>query len=127
MQPAFHKQRLSRLFDVINEETTLFISKLNTFSTGSTININQEFLQLTISIISRAMFSTALKEEMERMVNALEELAEYASSWMKSIIKIPTHWRTNSNKKFNANCKIFDEIIYGIIDRRRKEIRESFC
>lgn len=125
MQPAFHKARLSRLLDVINEETTLFISKLNNFSPASTININQEFLQLTISIISRAMFSTALKEEMESMVNALEELAEYASSWMKSIIKVPTHWPTNANKKFNTNCKIFDKIIYGIIDRRRKEINDN--
>ena len=125
MQPAFHKQRLQHIVDVINEETTLFIANLRSLASTSQINIGHEFLQLTISIISRAMFSTALKEEMEKMVDALEELAMFASSWMKSIIKIPTHWPTGANNKFKSNCKIFDEIIYGIIERRKKEINDS--
>ncbi|MDB5223495.1 MAG: Unspecific monooxygenase [Chitinophagaceae bacterium] len=127
MQPAFHKQRLPHMVDIINDETTLFISKLKNIQPGSEINIGHEFLQLTISIISRAMFSTALTEEMDTMVYALEELAIYASSWMKSIIKIPANWPTKANKKFKNNCKIFDDIIYGIIERRKKEINKSSC
>ncbi len=125
MQPAFHKQRLELILKIINEETDLFISRLNNFATTSVINISHEFLQLTISIISRAMFSTALKEEMAKMVEALDALAIYASSWMKSIIKIPTHWPTPANGRFNTNCKIFNDIIYGIIKRRRNKLESS--
>lgn len=125
MQPAFHKQRLSLILNIINEETTSFIIRLNSFQTKSSFNISHEFLQLTISIISRAMFSTALKEEMKTMVDALEALGVYASSWMKSLIKIPTHWPTPANAKFNSNCKVFDDIIYGIINRRRKEMNDT--
>jgi cytochrome P450 len=125
MQPAFHKQRLQLIVNIINEETTLFISKLNSLTSATHINISHEFLQLTISIISRAMFSTALKDEMEKMVDALEALAMYASSWMKSLIKIPAHWPTPANSRFKINCKIFDQIIYGIIERRRKEINNG--
>jgi cytochrome P450 len=124
MQPAFHKQRLEHLLQVINEEATSFINRLNTFHSDSVINISHEFLQLTITVISRAMFSTALKEEMEKMVNSLESLAAYASSWMKSVIKIPPHWPTPANNRFKTNCKVFDEIIYEIIDRRRNEIKD---
>ncbi len=125
MQPAFHKQRLLPLLHVINEETTLFIARLNTLAPDSIVNISHEFLQLTISIISRAMFSTALKEEMEKMVSALESLAAYASSWMKSAIKIPPHWYSPANNKFRTNCKIFDEIIYDIIRRRKKQNNQT--
>ena len=125
MQPAFHKQRLQHIVDIINEETTSFIHRLHNLSPCSTVNISHEFLQLTISIISRAMFSTALKEDMHKMVTALEALARYASSWMKSLIKIPTHWPTAANKQFHNNCKVFDDIIYGIIENRRNEKRAA--
>ncbi len=125
MQPAFHKQRLLLILNIINEETTSFIIRLKSLPPESPLNISHEFLQLTISIISRAMFSTALKEEMKTMVDALEALALYASSWMKSLIKIPTHWPTPVNARFNSNCKVFDDIIYGIIDRRRKEMNDT--
>lgn len=120
MQPAFHKQRLLPILNIINEETAALINKLNALPQKSELNASHEFLQLTISIISRAMFSTALKGEMERMVDTLEALALYASKWMKSIFKIPTHWPTPANINFNNNCKVFDEIIYRIVERRRK-------
>lgn len=120
MQPAFHKQRLEKLADVINEETSMFVDRLKKLPDGTMVNMSDEFLQLTISVISRAMFGIALKDKMEQMVQALESLAAYASAWMKSIVKIPLHWPTSANKSFNANCKIFDDIIYGIIEERQK-------
>jgi cytochrome P450 len=120
MQPAFHKKRLSQILNIINEETTIFINNLNRLPAGTRLNISHEFLQLTISIISRAMFSTALKDEMDSMLEALESLAMFASKWMKSLIKIPTHWPTAANINFQRNCKIFDEVIYKMIQRRRK-------
>ncbi len=125
MQPAFHKQRLAHILAIINEETSAFIDTLKRLPVKSKINISHEFLKLTITIISRAMFSTALKAEMATMVNALEELATYATSWMKSIIKIPANWPTPANINFKNNCKIFDDIIYRIIDRRRKDLLDG--
>ena len=125
MQPAFHKQRLEHMVNIINEETTIFISRLQRLESSKTINITHEFLQLTISIIGRAMFSTALKEEMETLVNALEALANFASSWMRSVVKVPTGWPTPANRQFKNNCRIFDESIYGIIARRKRMVAEG--
>ena len=119
MQPAFHKKRLQHMLDIINEETTVFIDKLSALPGSTQVNFSHEILQLNISIISRAMFSTALTEEMNTMVGVLEDLTNYASVWMKSIIKIPTHWPTPANNRFNNNCKIFDDIIYKIIEQRK--------
>lgn len=120
IQPAFHKQRLSRILDIINEETDTFISKLNALPSGTRLDFSREMLHLNGLIVSRALFGTAVKEEMDTMMNVLEELTNYASKWIKSIIKIPINWPTPANIKFNKNCKIFDNIIYKIIDTRRK-------
>ena len=120
IQPAFHRQRLVHILDIINEETTVFINKLHRLPAETKLNISHEFLQLTISIISRAMFSSALKDEMEKMVDALESLAKYASNWMKSIIRIPVKWPTASNNYFRKNCELFDRIIYNMIEKRKK-------
>ena len=125
MQPAFHKQRLTRILDIVNEETSAFIEKLNALHHNTCLNISYEMLQLNISIISRAMFGSAIKEELDTMMNVLEELTNYSSSWMKSIIKIPVRWPTPANIKFNKNCGIFDSIIYAIIARRRKYRADS--
>lgn len=126
MQPAFHKQRLSHILGIINEETARFIHRLSQKPAKTEVNISHEFLQLTISIISRAMFSATLKNEMDRMVGALDSLALYASKWMKSIIKIPLSWPTPSNSRFKKNCEVFDEIIFEMI-KQRKNYMASQC
>lgn len=120
MQPAFHKQRVGYMLDIINEETTSLINKLDLLPPGTPVNISNELLQLNISIIGRSLFGTPLKKEMDTMVKALNELTGYASAWMKSVIKIPVHWPTPANRNFKNNCLIFDKVIYSIIERRRK-------
>jgi len=122
MQPAFHSQKMQYFTDLINEEVTAFIKRLNEIPDNSKIDLTHEFLKLTIRIISRSMFSMDFNEEIDLMVNKLDELAFYATSWMKSPVKIPTSWPTSANKLFKKNCETFDSIIYKIIDRRRNEI-----
>jgi cytochrome P450 len=100
LQPAFHKQKLVNMLDIINDETTLLIKKLDAFPKNTPINISNEFLKLDISIISKAIFSSSLENEMSTLVKTLDELTGYASSWMKSIIKIPLNWPTASNINF---------------------------
>ena len=122
MQPAFHSQKMQYFTDIINEEVTAFINRLNEIPDNSKIDLTHEFLKLTIRIISLSMFSMDFNEEIDLMVNKLDELACYAASWMKSPVKIPASWPTSANKLFKKNCETFDSIIYKIIDRRRNEI-----
>ena len=122
MQPAFHSERMKYFTDVINEEVTFFANKLNTLSDNTKIDVNHEFLQLTIRIISRSMFTMHFDKEIDTMICALEQLAAYAAAWMKSPVKIPVSLPTPANKNYKKNCEVFDKIIYKIIERRRREI-----
>ena len=122
MQPAFHRQKLAKMMDFINEETDVFLERLKKYPDYSVINITKELQQFTIALISRTMFNDPLVGEVDKMIKALEDLAVFATSWMKSLVKIPTHWPTPANFRYKRNCETFDDIIYGIIDRRKQEM-----
>lgn len=125
MQPAFHRQSLSNLVNIVHEETSEFIIRLEQISKRGIVNITHEMLQLTIAIISRTMFTVTIKDDMQKMLAALEELASFAASWIKQPIKIPLNWLTTNNKRYKSNCALFDEIVYHIIEDRKKEIKKN--
>jgi cytochrome P450 len=119
MAPAFHKQKLEMMTELINEETTRFVKKLESLPDHSTVNVTHEVLKLTMSVISRALFNDPLNGEISKMIHTLEDLASFGAAWMKSPVKIPTDWPTPANIRYRKNVKIFDSIIFGIINRRR--------
>jgi cytochrome P450 len=125
MQPAFHSNRLSGVAEIIQEETTRFIDSMLQRVGDDPVDVSHELLRLTISIISRAMFSDPLEEDMELMISTLEDLAAYGSRWMRSLIRVPLSWPTPANRAFHRNCRTFDDLIWGIINRRRKPSREG--
>ena len=118
--PAFHRQKLEDMVDAINEETSVFLDRLCKVGKVNTINITNEVRHLTMSIISRTMFNTPLVE-MDPIIQTLEELTNYSTRWMKSLVKIPNHWPTPANRRYRKNVRIFNDIIYGIIDKRKTE------
>lgn len=120
VQPAFHKQRLEKLLMVINQETSSFINRLSGMPLTEAVNISEKFQELSISIITRVLCSTPLDKKLETIMGRLDELTGFASTWMKSLIKTPLHWPTPPNRKFMENCRVFDEIIYDIVDSRQK-------
>ncbi|MBX2922412.1 MAG: cytochrome P450 [Chitinophagaceae bacterium] len=121
MQPAFHHQQIQDFAAIINEETATFINRLKKFAPGDVIDITHQLLELTIRIISRTMFDIRFGAEINEMVRALEELAAYAVSWMKSPVKLPLVLPTPANRAYKNNCAVFDKMIYRVIDRRKEE------
>jgi cytochrome P450 len=124
IQPAFHIERISHILNIINTETHDFIKTLNKLPSGSEVNISREMLRLNVSIVNKALFSNNDKKDMQAMMLILEDLTNFATKWMKSIIKIPLNWSTPSNIKFRKNCREYDSIIYAMIDRRRRYKKE---
>lgn len=122
IQPAFHKQKMNAIFNVINEETNEFILRLKNLNDKSCININHELMQLTIAIISRSMFGISLIAEMNEMILNLEKMTNFASSRMKKVINLPINFPSIANKQFKKNLQKFNDLIYQIIEKRRNEI-----
>lgn len=125
IQPAFHIQRITHILNIIDEETRNFIQALNTLPSGSQINMSHEMLKLNVSIVNRALFSNMNQKEMESMMFILEDLTNFATKWMKRIIKIPLSWPMPSNIVFHKKCQEYDRIIYAMIKRRRVYKKEN--
>lgn len=119
IQPIFHKGRLSHILDIINEETSHFIESLGQKRSESQLNITREMLALNMAIVNRALFSNDDKEELRSMMIVLEDLTNYATRWMRSLIKVPISWPTPANIRFRKNCEKYDKMIYEMIERRR--------
>jgi len=124
LQPAFHRQTIQSLQAIIQSETDQLVSRWKEYPDQYCINIDQEFLRLTLSNITRSMFSLDIKQDMDRITRLLNGLLSYASKWTASFIKIDPRIPTPSNQKFWRSRRQFDNIIYEII-RKRQEDRKS--
>lgn len=122
VQPAFHKQKMNAIFNVINEETNEFILRLKNLDDKTCININHELMQLTIAIISRSMFGISLIAEMNEMIINLEKMTNFASSRMKRLVNLPMYFPSPANKQFKKSLQKFNNLVYQIIEKRRNEL-----
>ncbi len=120
IQPCFHKKQLIQIFQIIKEETDVFVEKLNEYPANAALNVNQELLALNVSIVFKALFGSSLENQSKEMLSILEELNRFATKWMRSPIKLPLNWPTKSNRKFHENCNRFDAILYKVIRDRRE-------
>ena len=60
IQPGFHKAKLASLIDVMNNEITDYISKLEkrVRANDNILNMNQEMMELTLSIVCKTLFGS---------------------------------------------------------------------
>jgi len=125
LQPAFHRQTIQALQTIIQSETDQLVSRWKEFPDQFRINIDQEFLRLTLSNITRSMFSLDINQDMDRITRLLNGLLSYASKWTASFIKIDPRIPTPSNQRFWRSRRQFDNIIYEIIRKRQEDTKNK--
>jgi len=124
IQPAFHRKKLEGLLNTITGETDALIQTWRN-SQERVINMNQALLKLTLGNITKTMFGTDVRDNIDSIAFVVNKLLASASSSLTSLIKLPLSVPTPANVKFlNANRE-FEKIIYDIIERRKKENRET--
>lgn len=117
-QPAFHRRRLDAIFAMMVGRSEVYAERLG----GSAgVDVAPMFSQLTLEIISRAMFSTDVESdaaEVSRHITTLNETAlrMLRQPWRFFLPrKFPTPFTAT---EFRARSEM-DRIVHGIIERRR--------
>jgi len=124
IQPAFHRKKLDGLLNTITGETDALIQTWKNCP-EKVMDINQALLKLTLGNITKTMFGTDVKDNIDNIAFVVNKLLASASSSLTSLIRLPLSVPTPANIKFlNANRE-FEKIIYEIIERRKKENRET--
>ena len=125
MQPAFHRSRIDGFASNIDDETSLLIQNWKQNISSLPVNINNEFLKLTLSNITKTMFGADMKDRLDEVAAIINNLLLSASGSVTSIVKFPLSIPTPSNTRFLKANKAFEKIIYEIIEQRKKEKNTS--
>ncbi len=122
-QPAFHRERLKGYAAVMTGLTGEWLEKWDAdsrFRNGETVDLHSEIMQLTLSIVSKALYSAdvrsdagSISEVASAMVKMFVLLTLPFSEW---IVKLPFP----VSRRFRAAKKRLDALMYGIIAERRK-------
>ncbi|MCW1914615.1 cytochrome P450 [Luteolibacter sp. GHJ8] len=119
-QPAFHRRRLDAIFAMMVERSRHFAEEL--VEAREPVDISPLFSQLTLEIISRAMFSTDVDASAGSVGRHVATLNETALRMLRQPWRffLPRTFPTPFTKtEFHARATL-DAIVHGIIDRRRQ-------
>ncbi|MBU1822907.1 MAG: cytochrome P450 [Bacteroidetes bacterium] len=120
-QPTFYKQRLALMTDMMVQETEHLLADWRSHNYTEPRPIGQDMLRLTLNIVTKALFSTDVGTRVAGISTALDEIMHYADEELKSFIHIPLKYSTPRNVRFRNAVSKVEEVIYGIINGRRRE------
>ncbi len=119
--PAFHNRRIGALAGTMVEHTE---SQLAGWEPGDVIDVQLEVARLTVRIIVSAMFGADITDEEVRTVQEnLEPLGARFEPDPRRFL-IPNWVPTRENREFDAAIETLEELIDGIVARRRGTERD---
>jgi cytochrome P450 len=120
-QPAFHRERLQKLSQEIINATEKFVEKLYNYAkTGEEFNLSHHLNALALEIVSRALFTTDVANNMDSIRNAMDIANEFAIARVFELFSLPMWVPTKQNLDFKKAHSELDTIIRRIIESRRK-------
>jgi cytochrome P450 len=77
-------------------------------------------MRLTLKIVSVALFSTDISADADRLGQAVRETFEHVSYRMNHAFSLPESVPTRRNRRFKQSLRLLDEMVFGLINRRRR-------
>lgn len=120
-QPSFHKNRIANLSVMMTDTIEEMLDEWEIIcDKKETINVADAMMRLTLKVVVRALFSTALsKEEVQTVADVFTPLLEETNARISFPIRTFHRLRRKRNAAYFENIKKLDDIIYRIIHERR--------
>ena len=120
-QPAFHRERIAGFVDTMVRRTAERLDRWEpAVRSGEPIDVAAEMNALTLTIVGETLFGRDLSgdaaEAGRALRVALEVTAHRAMTWVVPPIWLPTA----RNRAFRAAVRTLDDLVYEIIDGRRR-------
>lgn len=122
MAPVFHQRNIQAMGDMMARRAIeMFETRwTGAAKTGATLDIASEMMQLTLDIVSDALFSTNVSAETKALVGkAVTTLVRDATLRFDFPFYPSPRIPTPHNREFVRGVQELDHIIYGIIGERR--------
>lgn len=118
--PAFHRKKLEALTALMIELTEQSVEKFKK-SAGQEIDMAPVMTDLTLQIISKAMFSSGVEDKAELVGKQITLLNEYSIEKLNQPIRLPAYFPTPFNVRERKAIKILNDVIFDTINSRRNE------
>jgi cytochrome P450 len=119
MQPAFHRQRIAALGEMMVGETLAMLERWQPgVGRGQALAIDQEMMRLTLTIVGKALLSVDLGAEASQFGQAFKQAN--ARFGFGNIFSILLPWLpTRANRQFKSALQVMDSLVTEIIAQRR--------
>lgn len=123
-QPAFHRQRIEAFAEQMTGMTQTMLERwgVNGKSQGP-VDISAEMMRLTLGIVSQALFGTDVSGQAGVVGDAMADGLAHINRRSRRPITLPEWVPTRKNRRFRRAVGTLDEIVYGIIENRRRADR----
>jgi cytochrome P450 len=121
VQPAFHRQRVQSYGVVMSQ----YVWELQqSWTDGAVMEIDQEMMRLTLSIVAKTLFDTDVSGEAGEIGRALTTAMQLWRRMMSPFAEYLEKLPLPANRKFEKTRQQLDAIIYGMIEKRRGDGRD---
>jgi len=121
MQPAFHRERLVQYGSIMTATGEEWLRRWrDRYVKHASFDLHNEMMQLTLSIVVRALFTADLvpvAHEISQITNLLIGMFPYLVLPFGEYVE---HWPIPISRRFRAARARLDSLIYGLIDERRR-------
>jgi len=121
VQPAFHRQRIAAFADLMARHTAAMLERWDALPAGETIDVHAQMMQLAFAIVGDALFSIDLTNEAAAAGEAFAQALAIIDERFQSMFVGPAWWPSASNRRLRAATGVLDELVNGIVSRRRRE------
>ncbi len=120
IQPAFHRQRIRAYGTAMIEYAARLRARWQErISTGATVDMHQEMMGLTVSIVGKTLFNTEVEDEVHAIEAAMNDIMPLFNRttlpWGDLLNRLPLP----STRRFYQARDRLDAIIYRMIEEHR--------
>ena len=122
MQPAFHRQRIAALGEMMVNATQAMLETWQpAIPSGQPLNISGEMMALAMEIACRALFSADIQPHVQEIGQAVTAIVEEVMFRFDHPFYPSPAFPTPRNRHYRAAMQALDRIAYGLIQQRRRQ------
>jgi cytochrome P450 len=124
-QPAFHRRRVANFGTLMTDATVAMLERWRArVAPGRPLDVANEFMHLTMEVATRALFSTSVERDIDKIGSAITTLLNDVTFRFTFPFYPPLKVPTPRNRRFLAARATLDGIVYRIIAERRQRPNE---
>lgn len=126
LQPAFHRERLGNLANVLTNVIDLFMQDWEAKSRrDQTLDLDDEMMRLTLTVIIKSMFSADIDDKIQSLSHAFNVASKFMLWRSQQMWAPPLSFPIPRNVEYSRALKILNDTIYPLVADRRKNPKDD--